>query len=313
MLTLGLALPWAYSVPVTVASFHEIDSASKSNAARALPSGDTYPPQPPGGGPGKRGLLYNSATKVSWSDFYVGSPYVTYGTNGDVIRGNQINSNFSYVPTITVDAKLQNSQWKNIVPVLIEGGTKAMLAYILSTHNIVSHIANQLHSSNEPDNPSQANLTPSQCVTVYKNFMQPYNGTVQLGTPAVTNNGGQAGLTYLENFLKLCTGCTFNFVNVHFFVDRSQMNVAQYIQALKDYVDISVPAVQAKHAATKGLPIAIGEVRFSPSPFSPFSCHLPYLFTNLPRNNRMHQSSANTHVLTSSGSRAPRRMRPELS
>ena len=90
--------------------------------------------------------------------------------------------------------------------------------------------------------------------------MQPYYGTVQLGTPAVTNGGGQAGLTYLENFVKLCSGCAFNFVNIHFIVARSQMNVDQYIQAIKDYVDTNVPAVQAKHTAIKGLPIAIGEV-----------------------------------------------------
>lgn len=115
-------------------------------------------------------------------------------------------------------------------------------------------------SSNEPDNPSGANLTPAQCVTVYKKYMQPYYGTVQLGTPAVTNGGGQAGLTYLENFVELCTGCGYNFVNVHYFVDRSQMDVAQYIQALKDYVDTNVPAIQAKYAALAGLPIAIGEV-----------------------------------------------------
>ena len=105
-----------------------------------------------------------------------------------------------------------------------------------------------------------AHLTPSDAVTVYKKYLQPYYGTVQLGTPAVTNGGGLAGLTYLDNFLTLCTGCAYNFVNVHFFVDRSKMNVAQYIEALKDYVDINVPAVIAKREQTAGLPIAIGEV-----------------------------------------------------
>ena len=131
------------------------------------------------------------------------------------------------------------------------------------------HLANQPHRSNEPDNPSQANLSPSQCVTVYKKYMQPNYGTVQLGTPAVTNGGGSKGLTYLDNFLGLCTGCAYNFVNVHFFINRSQMNVAQYIQALKDYVDISVPAIQNKHAATKGLPIAIGAVSIRSPSFVP--------------------------------------------
>lgn len=126
---------------------------------------------------------------------------------------------------------------------------------------MLSIFADQLHSSNEPDNPSQANLTPSQCVTVYRRFMQPNYGTVQLGTPAVTNGGGQAGLTYLEDFVNLCIGCAYNFVNVHFFVDRSEMNVTQYIQALQAYINTDVPAVQANHAPLLGLPIAIGEVR----------------------------------------------------
>lgn len=138
--------------------------------------------------------------------------------------------------------------------------------------------AKHVPSSNEPDSPAGANLSPSQCVAVYRKYMQPYYGTVQLGTPAVTNGGGQAGLTYLDNFASICTGCAFNFVNVHFFVDRSEMSVAQYVQALKDYVDIHVPAVQAKHEQLNGLPIAIGKVRPSiPSPFfsPPYTSNLP--------------------------------------
>ena len=103
-----------------------------ANIARALPSGDTYPPQPPGGGPGKRGLIYNGGTKIEWSDFFVGantpSPYVTYGSNGDVVRGNGLNARFSYVPTLKVNGNLENSQWGNLVPILIEGGTKALFA-----------------------------------------------------------------------------------------------------------------------------------------------------------------------------------------
>lgn len=129
----------------------------------------------------------------------------------------------------------------------------------------LSTSANLVQSSNEPDDPSEANLTPPQCVTVYQTYMQPYYGTVQLGTPAVTNGGGQAGLTYLENFVDLCEGCAYNFVNIHYFVDRSEMDVTQYIQALKDYIDNNVPAVQAKHESLAGLPIAVGEVSMLPT------------------------------------------------
>lgn len=124
VMTLSLALTGVHSSPVSSASY-EADSL---RAARALPSGDTYPPQPPGGGPGKRGLIYNSNTKESWSEFYVGSGFVTYGSNGDVVRGNQISDRFSYVPTLVVNSNLQNSEWNSLVPVLIEGGTKALFA-----------------------------------------------------------------------------------------------------------------------------------------------------------------------------------------
>ena len=124
-LCVGLALPGVQSIPAPSEAFAVSEMA---NLPRALPSGDNYPPQPPGGGPGKRGLIYNSGTKVGWSDFFVGSSYVTYGSNGDVVRGNELNARFSYVPTITVNGNLENGEWNDLVPILIEGGTKALLA-----------------------------------------------------------------------------------------------------------------------------------------------------------------------------------------
>ena len=103
-------------------------------------------------------------------------------------------------------------------------------------------------------------MTPSQAAVVYKRYMQPYFNTVQLGTPAVTNGGGSTGLNYLEKFVGQCTGCTFNFINIHYYLQRSDVNTTQYAQALKDYIDVSVPAVQAKHPQLQGLQVFIGEV-----------------------------------------------------
>jgi len=117
----------------------------------------------------------------------------------------------------------------------------------------------QPNRSNEPDNAGEANLTPEQAATVYRKYMQPYAGTVQLGTPAVTNSGGQSGLTYLENFVGACTACTFNFVNVHYTLQRTDVNTTQYATALKEYIDTTVPATQAKHPQLKNLPIFIGK------------------------------------------------------
>lgn len=126
--TLSLALLGVHSLPAPSSLISKVDSTSDHLMTARGTSGNTYPPQPPGGGPGKRGLIYSSESKVDWSDFYVKNAYVTYASNGDVVRGDEINSWFSYVPTIAVDGKLENSQWKDLVPVLIEGGTKALFA-----------------------------------------------------------------------------------------------------------------------------------------------------------------------------------------
>lgn len=91
--------------------------------------------------------------------------------------------------------------------------------------------------------------------------MQPFYGQVQLGTPAVTNGGGETGLQYLSNFVGNCTSCSFNFINVHYYLYRSDVNTTQFTSALKDYIENKVPAVQAQHKALQGLPIFIGEVR----------------------------------------------------
>ena len=120
------------------------------------------------------------------------------------------------------------------------------------------------HRSNEPDNPSQANLKVADAVTVHKKYLQPYYGTVQLGTPAVTNGGGSTGLAYLEAFVQACDGCTFNFINIHYYLSRSDMDVTQYVAALKKYIETDIPAIQSKHPSIATLPIFIGEV--SPSP-----------------------------------------------
>ena len=103
-------------------------AATASASASPTDSGNTYPPQPPGAGPGKRGLVYDYNTQVGWSNFFDGSKYVTYGSNWNVNRGDQLDGSFAYVPTIAVDANLNNADWNNSIPVLLEGGTKALFA-----------------------------------------------------------------------------------------------------------------------------------------------------------------------------------------
>ncbi|KAL6715790.1 hypothetical protein ACLMJK_006751 [Lecanora helva] len=212
-----------------------VASATEPSGTNSLPAGDNYPPQPPGAGPGKRGLVYNPNTLNGWSTLFKSSEYVTYGSNGGWNRGTQLDESFRYVPTLTVDSSINNDGWNSAVPVLIEGGTKALF----STVNIEG-----------------SNLTAAEAATMHQKYMQPYAGTVQLGTPSITNEG-EVGLAYLESFVTSCTSCTFNFVDVRFYLDRSTTTVTAFAQQLHDFIENDVYAVQAKHPQLKDLPIFI--------------------------------------------------------
>lgn len=126
---------------------------------------------------------------------------------------------------------------------------------------------NQLFArrSNEPDNAGQANLSPQDAAKVYKQYMMPLKGRgAGIATPAVTNGVGTTGLNYLQNFLTFCQDCSFDLINVHHYVQRSDCDVDQAVTALQEYVDKTVPAVQAKHPQLQGIPICIGEVCTQP-------------------------------------------------
>lgn len=81
-----------------------------------------------------------------------------------------------------------------------------------------------------------------------------------IATPAVTNGGAPMGLTYLESFVSYCTDCSFDVINIHHYVQRSDCNVDQAVAALMNYVDETLVVVQNKHTQLAGLPVCIGEV-----------------------------------------------------
>jgi len=68
----------------------------------------------------------------------------------------------------------------------------------------------------------------------------------------------------LEPFIKERSECTFEFVNVHQYLQREDHDTVEYSQAPKDYIDKGMPTVQAKYEQLKKLKMLVGEV----------SCHL---------------------------------------
>jgi hypothetical protein len=59
-------------------------------------------------------------------------------------------------------------------------------------------------------------------------YMQPFAGQAKLGSPAVTNGAPEQGmgLAWLGNFTQVCSKCTIDFVNIHWYDSAS--NVAYF-------------------------------------------------------------------------------------
>lgn len=64
---------------------------------------------------------------------------------------------------------------------------------------------------NEPEIPGQSNINTTAAADAYRKYMQPFAGKAQLGAPAVSNDGRD----WMTKFLAQCSGCTIDFVPIH--------------------------------------------------------------------------------------------------
>ena len=80
-------------------------------------------------------------------------------------------------------------------------------------------------------------MNVSASVAAYKAYIQPFAGRVLLGAPAVTNGGSPGSLTYLSYFLGNCTGCTVDFVPIHWYA--SAYNEAYFQQYVAQAYNVS--------------------------------------------------------------------------
>ncbi|KAL8730789.1 MAG: hypothetical protein Q9166_003859 [cf. Caloplaca sp. 2 TL-2023] len=227
------------SVATSTASTSVVPTSSSSTlqlSGRFPTSGKAY-------AGGKRGLVYDYNSK-DYSKFFKDSKKIAFGSDWGLKRSPAPGVTFDqgpFVPTIRVDGNLKNDDWSGAVKALISSGTQMIFA------------------SNEPDHKDQANLTPSQAATVYKNFVQPFKGQVTLASPAVTNGGGATGLGFLENFVGQCADCHFDIINVHHYVNRKDVNVGQAVSAVQSFLTKDVAAFKAKHAQFQNAKICLGE------------------------------------------------------
>jgi hypothetical protein len=159
-------------------------------------------PAPAAAGPvhgAKRGLAYNEANLVN--NFAPCSKCV-WAYNWDSADNGLSRGDLNYVPMLWGTNSVHTSRWnKNADNMLSKG----------STH---------LLSFNEPDFPSQSNLSPKDAAAGHVKYMNPYAGKAKIGAPAITNSNipGQ-GLDWLRAFIAECDarGCAIDFCVTHWY------------------------------------------------------------------------------------------------
>lgn len=71
---------------------------------------------------------------------------------------------------------------------------------------------------NEPDNPSQSNLTPTEAASLWQQYIQPLASSgAKLISPAITNGGPPSGTAWMDDFLQACSGCQVDGIAGHWY------------------------------------------------------------------------------------------------
>lgn len=154
----------------------------------------------------KRGIAFNDVSKLS---AFTSSTKVSWAYNWGSTTPN-IPSNIEYVPMLWGTGE-HTVKWLDNAKSAIASGSTHMLAF------------------NEPDLGAQSSLPVPEAVAAYQQFMQPFAGKVKLGSPAVTNGASPMGLAYLKNFITACSGCTIDFVAIHWYNGGNADDFKNYV------------------------------------------------------------------------------------
>ncbi|GAB1202962.1 hypothetical protein BDV32DRAFT_118714 [Aspergillus pseudonomiae] len=164
----------------------------------------------------KRGAAYNDVSTVhSLSS----SGAISWAYDWNMVSSGTLPSNVEFVPML----------W----------GSKMFGEWFTTIQTLLGSGCNYIMGFNEPDQSSQAAMTPSEAAQSYAKYITPYSGKAKLVTPAVTNGGGNdVGLGWMRQFLDACSDCGMSVLAVHWygasadefktFVQEAQELASQY-------------------------------------------------------------------------------------
>ena len=178
-------------------------------------------------GSGKRGLAANDDVPISgFGGEWNGNPsQVTWQYNWD--SDTKQKQDFAeFVPMLWGPANIHTAQWRT------------------NAQWWVSNSAQHLLGFNEPEQQGQSNLSVSQAVDAWRDWMEDFSGVAKLGAPSVSNDGYE----WLSQFLQACSGCHIDFIPIHWYNDHSiEFDLEDWVNKICDLGD--------------GRPVWITEVR----------------------------------------------------
>ena len=98
--------------------------------------------------------------------------------------------------------------------------------------NMPTNGARTLLCLNEPNEPSQANLSPQDAANIWRQYCWPQKSRgVRLGSPSISN--GQNGIPWLQQFVSLTRDVPPDFVSGHWY-GRDGNDMIRFVQSLHD-------------------------------------------------------------------------------
>ncbi|KAF8308938.1 hypothetical protein DL93DRAFT_2100330 [Clavulina sp. PMI_390] len=156
---------------------------------------------------GKRGLAWPSDNTFNPGVF--AGDEVTWLYDWGLTAPSKLNGQYPFIPM----------QWN-----------AANIATLSTT--LKSEGATTVLGFNEPDNAGQANMLPSVAASYWKQYIQPLKAQgVTLVSPAFTYGGG---ITWMDQFVGNCTGCTFDKVACHWY-GGGVADLTTYIESVEKY------------------------------------------------------------------------------
>ncbi|KAI2610966.1 glycosyl hydrolase catalytic core-domain-containing protein [Hypoxylon fragiforme] len=187
-----------------------VSTAAPSISAANVPSSSSS-----SSGTSKRGAAYNDPSlvstllgmtnKISWAYNWGSSP------------GN-LDASVAYYPMLWSPIPDHSNDWTEKAEAALAKGSDCLLSF------------------NEPDIPSQANMSPADAAAGHIKFMNPYSGRARISAPAISSSANaNQGVDWLGQFFTACGGqCKVDFCTAHWYGPGGDAGAAEFLTHVKN-------------------------------------------------------------------------------